>query len=342
MGDALVAVDADGHVTDFNASAEVLCDVPARDARGRAVTEVLTIIGDDGVDLGDRLRRPVLEAWSLPGVLVQGSGREVPVVVSAGTLRAPDGDVSGAVFLLRDVRRERELDRMKTEFLANISHELRTPLTPIKGFASILQTRDLPAAKAKGFADEIHVAADQMERVISQLVNFATVVGGRLSLDPEPIKPRSLVDDTVRRWAARDDAHTFTKRVAKGSPTFAADRTYLTQSLDELLDNAVKYSPNGGRISLTVEPADEDHVRITVADQGVGIPPERLDSIFDEFTQADASATRRFGGLGLGLALVHRIVRAHGGELECESTVGKGSKLSMVLPIEAHVMEDDG
>src|SRR3546814_4697432 len=92
---------------------------------------------------------------------------------------------------------------MKTEFLANISHELRTPLTPIKGFASILQTRDLPPERTRGFADEINVAADQMERVIGQLVNFATIVGGRLSLEPENVAVRGVIDDAVRRWRKR-------------------------------------------------------------------------------------------------------------------------------------------
>ena len=335
MGEALVAVDADGRITDFNAAAEELCDLPAREARGRPLTDVLQVLTEDGTDLTDRLGRPVLEGWTEAGNVVQASGREVPVVMSAGTLRGPDNDVAGAVFVLRDVRRERELERMKTEFLANISHELRTPLTPIKGFASILQTRDLPRERTQGFADEISIAADQMERVISQLVNFATIVGGRLTLDPKPIPLRAVLDEVVARWTEKaGSTHQLVRRVSAGTPPVLVDRTYLLQSLDELVDNAVKYSPGGGKVTLSaaLSEADPSQVRISVTDQGVGIAPDRLESIFDEFSQGDASATRRFGGLGLGLALVHRIVSAHGGDLTCESVPGKGSRFSICLP----------
>ncbi len=343
MGEALVAVDADGCITDFNAAAEELCDLPARDARGRPVDEVLRISDEDGDDLGQRLKRPVLEGWTAAGTLVQQRGREVPVVVSAGTLRDSANDVNGAVFVLRDMRRERELERMKTEFLANISHELRTPLTPIKGFSAILRSRDLPSARAQGFASEIHSAAGQMERVIGQLVNFATIGGGRLTIDPEPVAVRPFVDETVRRWRDRvTEQHSLVRRVSAGTPSLRADRTLLTQAIDELVDNAVKYSPSGGKITVAASAeqlADgaATVVRISVSDQGLGIPPDRLGSIFDDFSQVDASATRRFGGLGLGLALVHRIVRAHGGELRCESVPGEGSRFSMRLPVDGPV-----
>jgi PAS domain S-box-containing protein len=337
MGEALVAVDRDGTITDFNASAEELFDLPANRARDRLVTDVVRLRSEDGTNLSRRLRRPVLEGWSDTGTITLQDGDEVPVAISAGTLRGPGNEVRGAVFVLRDERREAELERMKTEFLANISHELRTPLTPIKGFASILQTRDLPAAKARGFADEISVAADQLERVIGQLVNFATIVGGRLSIDPQPVAVRALLDRTLKPWRARvDGSHKLVRKVPRGLPDVVADSTYVGQALDELLDNAVKYSPDGGRIVVSadvVEGEDGPELEISVSDQGVGIPPDRLDSVLQEFTQADASSTRRFGGLGLGLALVQRVARAHGGELRIASTSDAGTTVTMALPV---------
>jgi len=337
MGEALVAVDDRGRVTDFNAAAEELFGVPARDVLGRRLDRIGTVIGEDGADRTSRFVRPVVEAWSAPLDVVRRDGATVPVAVSAGPLRGPAGVLTGAVFVLRDVRREREVEQMKTEFLANVSHELRTPLTPVLGYSDILATRDLPPEKARTFAREIHVSAKRLLRVTDQLVQFATLAAGRLQLQEEPVEARQLLDALAARWADRlPESHRLTRRVGRDMPPLVLDRRYVDVALDELVDNAVKYSPDGGRIRVSAsvhENGRGPQLVLAVDDQGVGIDPERREAIFDDFAQADGSTTRRFGGLGLGLALVSRIVRAHGGELSCTSDVGRGTTVRMVLPL---------
>ena len=337
MGEALVAVDTDGHVSAFNQAAEVLVGAHAGAVTGRAAGEVIRLEGPDGDDLTSRVVRPGLEAWGGSAQIVRADGERVPVAVSAAPLRGAAGEPAGAVFVFRDMRREREVERMKTEFLSNISHELRTPLTPIKGYAEILRSRPVPKDRVAGFLDGILEASDRLERVIDLLVSYAAMEAGRMNVHPERVKVRDLLDRTIERWARRaGDDHVLVRKVSRGVGEIEADRRMLERSLDELLDNAIKYSPTGGRITLSAAISDNGHgpaVELSVTDKGVGIPPDHLQVVFDDFRQLDGSATRQFGGLGLGLAYVNRIARAHEGELTCASTPGKGSTFTLVLPI---------
>jgi PAS domain S-box-containing protein len=337
MGEALIAVDVNGRITTFNRAAEELVARPATAALGRPIDKVVKLKSEDGQDLSVRLRKPSAAAWNETGQVVQRGGTEVPVVLSAGGLRSAAGELTGSVFVLRDMRREREVERMKTEFLSNISHELRTPLTPIKGYAEMLRRRDVPRNQAREFLNGIIDSTDRLERVVDLLVSFAAFEAGRLRLRAEQLKVRELLDNLAERWQTKlDPSHPLSKRVARNLPDVLGDKRLLERSLDELLDNAVKYSPGGGRVSVTAKLSDNGagpSVEISVTDHGIGIPEDRIETVFDDFAQADASATREFGGLGLGLSFVRRIVLAHDGDLLCESKPGKGSTFSIVLPV---------
>ncbi len=341
MGEALMAVDAGGRITTFNAAAEELFGVRARDALGRSASSVATILTEDGADLSARLAAPSSEPWSVAAVVVRDEDR-IPVALSAGSLGRPGAPPAGGVYVLRDMRREREAERAKSELLSNISHELRTPLVPIKGYAELLLRRKVPEAKARQSLEEIAEAADRLELVVQRLLDVAAQEATPLNVRREPVAVRPLLESVVTRWKDRvDEKHPITRRVARDLPDLTGDRRLLERCLDELVDNAVKFSPAGGAVSVTAslstngtEDGDEaPAVRISVRDHGIGIPDDRLDSIFEDFAQGDSSPTRQFGGLGLGLALVRRVVKAHHGQLTCETTPGEGSTFSIVLPV---------
>jgi PAS domain S-box-containing protein len=341
MGEALMAVDAEGRITTFNAAAEELFGVRTRDAVGRLAPSVATIIAEDGSDITGRLSQPPAAPWSAAAAVVRDDGSRIPVALSAGSLGSPDGPAAGGVYVLRDMRREREAERAKSELLSNISHELRTPLVPIKGYAELLLRRNVPAAKARQSLEEIVEAADRLELVVQRLLDVAAQQATPLNVRREPVAVRPLLESVVNRWKSRvDERHPITRRMARDLPDISGDRRLIERCLDELLDNAVKFSPGGGAVSVTATLSNGSRdgdgspaVQISVRDHGIGIPDDLLESIFEDFAQGDSSPTRQFGGLGLGLALVRRVVHAHHGELLCETVPGEGSTFSIVLPV---------
>jgi PAS domain S-box-containing protein len=337
MGEALVAVDGEGRVTDFNAAAEELLDRRAADVVGRPVDEVVQVAREDGSDLRPRLRALERGRWSELAQLAVGEGAApVPVALTAGALRGPDGEVNGGVIVLRDLRGEREVERMKRHFLSRVGHELRTPLTPLIGYSQMLAGRELPRDRAKVVYASILGSAKRLERIVEMLEFFASLDAGRQVLTAEPVDVRSVLDTVVelRAPSLEGTAHTLTRRVAKDTPAVNADRRWLGRSIDELVDNAVKFSPSGGRVVVSAGRFDDDPslVEIAVRDAGVGMSPDEVDSAFTEWTQGDESDTRHFGGLGLGLALVQRVAEHHGGRVVCQTAPGKGSKFSILLP----------
>ena len=337
MADGLVAVGSDHRILMFNPQAEELTGIEASEALGEPVTEII-----DARDThGRRFPLPIYELaeGSVDGIFIErASGDRVPVAVDSAILKGPDGEPAGGVAVLRDMTREREVERMKSEFLSNISHELRTPLTPIKGYAEILGQRDVPSDKTKQFAGGILDSTARLERIVELLLDFSALEAGRLPPRTKPIDVGGIVEDLADEARKRAKDHEIVVEVRSRLPKVIGDERLLRRSLEEVLDNAVKFSPEGGTIRLEAKGASSSNgrrgrsVQITVSDEGIGIAPEDLSKIFSDFHQLDGSATRTYGGLGLGLAFVQRIVEAHEGSIQVSSEPDKGTRLTISIP----------
>jgi PAS domain S-box-containing protein len=330
MGDGLMAVDHQERVVTYNPAAEAILGVPREKVIGFPLARVLHGHDADGKALvGDG---PVRGG---AGFVERDDGTAVPVALSSAPLRDSLGDEVGRVYVLRDMTREHEVDRMKTEFLANVSHELRTPLTPIIGYSEIMSRREVPPDRTRQFAKGILEGAQRLERIVAMLVDYSAMEGGRLSLAMETVELPPVVEGAVDTAKVRTDKHRFVTDIPSGLPPATADPTLLRRILDELLDNAMKYSPRGGDVSVALSSGNSSEkrmLRVAVSDQGIGIEPDDLTGIFQDFRQVDASTTRAFGGLGLGLAFVKRVVEAHGGTITAESEPGRGSTFSFTVP----------
>ena len=226
-----------------------------------------------------------------------------------------------------------ELDRVKTEIIQNVSHELRTPLTLIMGYAELLE---------QGFIaneDEVRDAgrlmlehARHLRRLVEQLLAFQRLE--RAGITPQPFDFYAWLQDVVKAWqpALAKAGLTLVTEVPPDVGQVVGDESYLRQVVDNLLDNARKFSPNGGHIYLRAW-RDDDHVYVSIADEGVGVPPDKLQRLFDRFYQVETGPRRKFGGMGIGLALCKEIVEQHGGRIWAESEgTGKGLTVTFTLP----------
>ncbi|HVF06049.1 MAG TPA: ATP-binding protein, partial [Frankiaceae bacterium] len=326
IGDGLVTTDARNVVTGVNRAGRELLGATEADVVGRPVVEVLAGTSAAGEPLLGALGE---RSTGRIGRLERADGGSVPVALAATPLRGDEGHV----VVVRDMTREHEVERMKTEFLSNVSHELRTPLTPIRGYAEILHRRpDLPADKTLMYAGSILESSVRMSRVVDLLVDVAALEAGRVEPNVAAVPVAAFVDERLEAWRKREPKREFRRRVAAKLPDLLIDPQWVAKAYDELVDNAVKYS--AGPVSLTASLTDDgERVRLTVRDTGAGIPDDRRAALFTAFEQVDGSATRAVGGLGLGLSFVRRVADDFDLDVVVESTLGKGSAFSLEVPV---------
>ena len=233
------------------------------------------------------------------------------------------------------LQRLSELSQMKANFVANISHELRTPLTHIKGYLELMVTDSLgPLTDEQRHAMQIsQKASGKLERLIEDLIMFSLAAQGELSIKQEPLDIRRLANLAVRNATQKAEERGVEVRVSAKDPIpmVQADPEKITWVLNQLLDNAVKFTPSGGRVNVNLKEESASLVMVSVTDTGIGIPQHRLPEIFEPFHQLDDSSTRKVGGTGLGLSLVRQIIEAHGSLLDVHSIEGHGSTFKFPL-----------
>ena len=320
IADGIVAVDRDGRIVLWNTMAEQITGVPASEALGRLVPEVLQRdFAGDGQPPGERQ------------LAIRRGSKEVWLALTEAVMLDPTGGVAGRIFAFRDVSSERVVEQMKSDFVSTVSHELRTPLTSIYGFAETLMRADVDFSELERgtFLRYIASESERLIQIVDDLLNVARLEAGTLVVSLEATN----VGDVARQAAATAEAH------AGGLHSFAvdaeplvarADREKLGQVLAILLDNAVKYSPEGGAITVSAK-RRADLVEVAVADEGIGIPRSEQQRIFTKFFR-----TEREGGppgTGLGLFLVRGLVAAMGGRIWVESEEGRGSRFTFELPL---------
>ena len=330
IADGIVAVDREGHVVLWNEAAERITGVRTSDAIGRSTEQVLqrTLASGDDTERGDRL------------LAIRRADEDVWLSLTEAIMRDPAGAVAGRIFAFRDISAERVVEQMKSDFVTAVSHELRTPLTSIYGFAETLLRQDVlfGEEERRTFLGYIASESDRLTMIVDQLLNVARLDTGDLQVNLAPTDVRAVVSDVVQtaEQAPAANGHDFFVDLPEHPVDAEADSDKLRQILSNLVDNAIKFSPDGGRVTVVARINDEV-VEVRVVDEGIGIPEEEQRRIFTKFYRGE-SMTRdpSTTGTGLGLFIAHGLVSAMGGRMWVDSREGAGSSFAFELPLAPH------
>jgi signal transduction histidine kinase len=245
----------------------------------------------------------------------------------------PDGTFAGRVWTLRDVTADRELDRMRDAFVATVSHELRTPLTSISGFLEMMQEEEAGlGATGRRYLDVIRRSTERLHALVEDLLLIAQIEANRVELQLTAVDVAQILSRAVEAVRpSADDKGVALELVSDHPPLVRGDGNRLTQVLDNLVSNAVKFTNDGGKVTVSVT-ADGEHVRLEVADTGIGVPAEELGQVFSRFFRASTATRLAIPGTGLGLAISRALVEQHGGTIVFESAEGEGTQVVVTLP----------
>ncbi len=335
--EGILSVDAALRILDFNPAMERLTGWREHEVVGRFYFEVLRPKDRQGHDLGLQ-GSPILQAFSGQRVkdrelvIVARDGQQFTVSVTASCITSAHGDPTIGILTVRDITREREQEEQRSTFISVISHELQTPIAIIKGYASTLARSDavLDPEALRTRLKAVEEEADRLNKLVGNLLYASRIQAGGLQMDVTPLDLAPLIERAAERLRVKHPEATITLDLPAHLPPVMADRERIEEVLQNLLDNAIKYSPGQAQITVTCR-AMADEVIVSISDLGMGIPLREQAGIFDRFQRAGNSKASAIQGAGLGLYICRAIVEAHGGRIWVESTLHSGSTFSFSL-----------
>lgn len=328
MAEGVIAVGKQNEVLLMNPSAEKTFDTRIKDAIGKSLLEVTHNRQIDDLMTGAVQAQSVQTAeiiWNHPE-------RKILKAHAIGISKRQK-DLAG-ILVFYDMTELRKLEDLRRDFVANVSHELRTPLTSIKGFIeTLLGGAHQDTRQSESFLKMMEEDAARLNRLIDDLLELSKIESKEAVFRSEPV---DLAEEAGKvlvlcRGQLEKKRIVFESRLSKTLPKVRADKDKLQQVLINLMDNAVKFNKDGGRVILDAKP-ENGYLRISVEDTGTGIPERAVPRVFERFYRVDKARSRQLGGTGLGLSIVKHLVEAHGGQVACESKVGQGSVFSFTLP----------
>ncbi len=323
MSDAIFVVDGEGRVTMTNKSAGKVLQVPRDAANGRHLIEV---VRDHEIDA--LLQQCLKTRTQQTGVIELRSKRQL-----LGVIATPFQEDSGCLLLIQDLTELRRLETVRRDFIANLSHELRTPIASIKALGETLHDGAVEQPSvARDFLEKINLEVDRLAQMVQEMGELSRIESGEAPLQKTPVNVAEVVDRAAGRLKAQADRAglRLETQVATDLPRVPADEARIEQVLVNLIHNAIKFTPSGGRITVSAK-ADGGNLIVAVSDTGVGISEDDLPRVFERFYKADRA--RAGGGTGLGLAIARHVVEAHGGRIWVESVEGRGATFSFTLPL---------
>jgi two-component system phosphate regulon sensor histidine kinase PhoR len=327
MVEGVAVLSGDERIVYCNEAFEQILELPKGISRGQKLVQALRL-----VELVAAVRQVLQRNEQVTGEVEVGTIRPRSFSVTAAPVHG-DREKS-AVLVLHDITELRRLERVRRDFVANVSHEFKTPLTAIQGFAETLLGGAIDDKKHRThFLEIIREHAWRLARLTDDLLKLSRIEAGRLELEWRPVAVAGLVNGCLEtvRLKAEPKGIRICSRMPENVAAVRGDNAQLSEVLQNLLDNAVQYTPAGGKVEISAA-ANGASVTFTVGDSGIGIPEADLERIFERFYRVDAARSREAGGTGLGLSIARHIVEAHGGRIWVESAVGLGSKFHFSIP----------